>query len=83
MPGHDQPGHDDAVGSRVKLRPAARPDALPSSFAQERVWSMTYWTSCPGADGMNLVALEGPLVNPRDGVLVLSTAARPPGSPAR
>jgi hypothetical protein len=48
MPGHDQPGHDDAVGSRVKLRPAARPDALPSSFAQERVWSMTYWTSCPG-----------------------------------
>jgi trehalose 6-phosphate synthase len=37
----------------------------------------------PWADGMNLVALEGPLVNPRDGVLVLSTAARPPGSPAR
>ncbi|HEX6755490.1 MAG TPA: trehalose-6-phosphate synthase [Mycobacteriales bacterium] len=29
----------------------------------------------PRADGMNLVALEGPVVNTRDGVLVLSTAA--------
>lgn len=29
----------------------------------------------PWADGMNLVALEGPLVNTRDGALVLSTAA--------
>ena len=29
----------------------------------------------PWADGMNLVALEGPLVNARDGVLVLSTTA--------
>jgi trehalose 6-phosphate synthase len=29
----------------------------------------------PWADGMNLVALEGPLVNTRDGGLVLSTAA--------
>lgn len=29
----------------------------------------------PWADGMNLVALEGPLVNTRDGVLVLSTTA--------
>ena len=29
----------------------------------------------PWADGMNLVALEGPLVNTRDGVLVLSSSA--------
>lgn len=29
----------------------------------------------PWADGMNLVALEGPLVNPNEGALVLSTAA--------
>jgi trehalose 6-phosphate synthase len=29
----------------------------------------------PWADGMNLVALEGPLVNTRDGVLVLSATA--------
>jgi trehalose 6-phosphate synthase len=29
----------------------------------------------PWADGMNLVALEGPLINPRDGALVLSTTA--------
>lgn len=29
----------------------------------------------PWADGMNLVALEGPLVNARDGALVLSAAA--------
>jgi trehalose 6-phosphate synthase len=49
----------------------------------------------PWADGMNLVALEGPLVNPRDGALVLSTTAGayeflrphaigvPPGDPGR
>jgi trehalose 6-phosphate synthase len=49
----------------------------------------------PWADGMNLVALEGPMVNTRDGALVLSTCAgahellRPhaigvsPGSPER
>ena len=49
----------------------------------------------PWADGMNLVALEGPLVTTRDGTLVLSTAAGayeclrphaigvPPGDPGR
>jgi trehalose 6-phosphate synthase len=49
----------------------------------------------PWADGMNLVALEGPLVNTRDGVLVLSSSAGahellrphaigvPPGDPER
>jgi len=49
----------------------------------------------PWADGMNLVALEGPLVNARDGALVLSTKAGahellrphaigvPPGDPGR
>jgi trehalose 6-phosphate synthase len=49
----------------------------------------------PWADGMNLVALEGPLVTPRDGALVLSTTAGayqflrphaigvPPGDPGR
>jgi trehalose 6-phosphate synthase len=49
----------------------------------------------PWADGMNLVALEGPLVNTRDGALVLSIAAGahellrphaigvPPGAPGR
>jgi trehalose 6-phosphate synthase len=49
----------------------------------------------PWADGMNLVALEGPLVNARDGALVLSTTAGahellrphaigvPPGDPGR
>ena len=49
----------------------------------------------PWADGMNLTALEGPLVNARDGALVLSTTAGahellrphaigvPPGDPGR
>ena len=49
----------------------------------------------PWADGMNLVAMEGPLVTARDGVLVLSTSAGahellrpnaigvPPGDPGR
>ena len=36
----------------------------------------------PWADGMNLVALEGPLVNTRDGVLVLSTSGRRTRTPA-
>ena len=38
MPDHNQLDHDDAVRSRMKLRRAVRPDVLPLSFAQARMW---------------------------------------------
>lgn len=48
-------------------------DDLPSSIAAYRRYDVLMVTSL--ADGMNLVAREGPLVNERDGVLILSTGA--------
>src|SRR5450755_4066560 len=41
MPDHDGSGRGDVVRARVKLRRAPRPDVLPLSFAQARMWFLS------------------------------------------